>query len=85
MLLGDTGFDLLEHALDQMKLREIREEDVIAVLQAATPFRYYQEGFEHEGYYNELTRLFVGTVDRQVVTVFRSRASYVAGLKRRMS
>ena len=66
-----------------MQRRNITHEQVLQVIRSAEPFPYNQEGVQHLGYYDSATRLFVAVADRVVVTVFRTRPSYVEGLRRR--
>jgi hypothetical protein len=75
--------DFIEHALLQMQERGISTEEVLAVVSTAEPFPYNQHGRPRLGFYDEVSLLFVAVAEGRVVTVFRARASYVAGLRRR--
>jgi hypothetical protein len=75
------------HALEQMLDREISMEEAVAVVRSVDPSRTIIRG-EPSGESSTRnlrrdSRLFVAVEGGTVVTVFRARAAYVAGLKRR--
>jgi hypothetical protein len=58
-------------------------EEVLSIVRSVEPFPYNHHGRPQLGFYDEASRLFVAVAAGTVVTVFRARAAYVAGLRRR--
>jgi hypothetical protein len=55
----------------------------LRLLRSVEPFPYNQDGMQHLGYYDLAARLFAAVAGGSLVTVFRTRPSYVEGLRRR--
>jgi len=77
------GYDLSNHALDQMKNRQISYSDVEKAINSGESFSY--EG-NKTGYYDKNTNIFVGA-GTKITTVIKPRNSsnYINNLKNRQS
>jgi hypothetical protein len=83
-MTGDANYPVIPpYARRRMAQRGIAENEVIDLVRFGQPFTYNQHDVEHLGYYDKSTRLFVGVVERVVVTAFKARPQYVEGLRRR--
>ena len=68
-----------------MRQRGLRTEEVYSVIQRTKPFRYFHEGVWKTGYYDPVTRIFVGQVGDTITTVMaRVNARYIESIKGEM-
>lgn len=79
--LGSGSVEVSEHAALRMAERGISIDSAEAAL-TQSPFQYTLDGVVRMGYYDPVSRVFVGTVDETVTTVIGNvKPQYIENLK----
>jgi hypothetical protein len=79
---GSRDLEISEHALLRMARREVSVPQLEEALRAQ-PFQYYHEGVWKAGYYDPVSRIFVGELQGKVLTVISDvKPQYIENLLR---
>ena len=77
---GERQLQLGIHALERLAQRGISQAQVQAVVRKANPFTYIHDGVMKTGYYDPVSKIFVGEVEGTITTVFKTSARYIENL-----
>lgn len=66
---NQEGLELSEHAAQRMTQRGIDANQVQNTINNSQPFTYLHEGVIKTGFYDPITKIFVGTYNNQVTTI----------------
>jgi hypothetical protein len=75
-------FQLSEHAINRMAERGISLEEVESAFENAESFSYFHEGVWKTGYYDPVSKIFMGEINGTVTTVINNTSpQYIQNLK----
>lgn len=78
---GSASLEVSEHAALRMTQRGVSIDAAEKAL-AQTPFRYFHNDVWKTGYYDPVSRVFLGSVDGRITTVIgRASTNYIDNLK----
>jgi hypothetical protein len=69
-----------EHALLRIGERNITAEMISMTVDKGLPFAYLRDDAYRVGFYNSELKLFVGTIEGRITTVFKSNANYIKNI-----
>ena len=62
MVRGPQAINFTSHALQRMAERNVNMAQVQRTFQTANPFQYFHDGALKTGYYDQVSRIFVGEI-----------------------
>jgi hypothetical protein len=78
--VGNKAIELTQHALQRMAERQISLTQVQQTINSGNSFQYYHEGIWKTGFYDPITKIFVGMTEK-VTTVMYTNPGYIENLK----
>jgi len=79
---GNCGneLEILDHALERMELRGVSIDQLNSTLQQP-PFTYFHDGLRKLGYFDPISKIFVGVYDGVILTVMNNvKIQYIINL-----
>jgi hypothetical protein len=80
---AQQAFQLSKHALQRMAQRGVTLEQVQTTISNSKPFQYFHEGVWKTGFYDPVTKIFVGQAGETVTTVIANvKPQYIENLQK---
>jgi hypothetical protein len=78
---GGDELTVTENATQRMAERDFTQQDVVNTMETGDKFSYYHNGAWKTGWYNSETKTFVGSLEGEMKTIFRTSLKYIENLK----
>jgi RHS repeat-associated protein len=81
--VGNKGYNFTDHAIKRIAERNVNGSKVINILQNTKPIQYFHEGVMKNGYYDSVSKIFIGQVQSsgKITTIIDNvKPSYINNL-----